>query len=112
MICGEDNALGSYTTCIFSYFGDKLENEENNNDNIQLVQVEPVSDKDGDANSTPLVASSPATSLTQWTQHTSKGTKNPSMLSDPLVVVDEMASTIKNLTHWTKTLYERVIRGL
>lgn len=33
---------------IFSDFGDRFENEENNNDNVQPVYVEPVSEKNGD----------------------------------------------------------------
>ena len=37
-ICEEDNATGSYATSLFSEFGDRSDNDENNNDNGQSAQ--------------------------------------------------------------------------
>lgn len=109
IICGENNAMGLYATSLFSYFRDRFENKEFNSNIIELFQEEHASDKDGVANSTPPIASSPATSLRQRSQCTSKGGKSPSMMNDLLIVVCEMGFTIMNLTHWMETLFTKVI---
>ena len=63
-ICKKEDGMGSYATSLFSNFGDKFDNEENNNDNVESVQAEHVRNEDGDANSTPPIVSSPTTSST------------------------------------------------
>ncbi|KAH7672132.1 hypothetical protein IHE45_09G033200 [Dioscorea alata] len=99
VICGEDTATGAYETSVFAELGDNSEHE-----NIR-------SDDDADANSAPPVVSSPATSATprSMSQRSSKGSKNPSMMGDLIVVVGEMADAIKNPTHCTESLYAKVM---
>ncbi|XP_039115840.1 uncharacterized protein LOC120251371 [Dioscorea cayenensis subsp. rotundata] len=94
-ICGEYNATG--------------EHESNNNNNFDEEPIEQPSDDDANANSAPPAVSSPATSSTPRSQRSSRGSKNPSMMGDLIVVVGEMASAIKNPTHWTESLYAKVM---
>ncbi|KAH7685606.1 Myb/SANT-like domain-containing protein, partial [Dioscorea alata] len=111
VICGEDSATGAYATSVFTEFGDNSEHEGNNMDNFEEGPIEHPSDDDADANSAPPVVSSPATSATprSMSRRSSKGSKNPSMMGDLIVVVGEMATAIKNPTHWTESLYAKVM---
>ncbi|XP_039141232.1 uncharacterized protein LOC120278518 [Dioscorea cayenensis subsp. rotundata] len=111
LICGEDNATGSYATSMFDDFGDKSDHGGNNMDNFDESPVDQPSDDDADAdaNSAPPVVSSPATSSTPRSQRSSRGSKNPSMMGDLIIMVGEMASAIKNPTHWSETLYAKVM---
>ncbi|KAH7681163.1 Myb/SANT-like domain-containing protein [Dioscorea alata] len=110
VICGDDNATGAYATSVFAELGDNnSENEGNNINNLNDSPVEQPSDDDADANSAPPVMSSPATSSTPRSQRSSRASKNPSMMGDLIVVVGEMASAIKNPTHWTESLYAKVM---
>ncbi|XP_039120076.1 uncharacterized protein LOC120256443 [Dioscorea cayenensis subsp. rotundata] len=108
IICGEDYATASYATSMFSEFGDRSENEDNNLDNGDTTPLEHPSDDDDDDHSAPQVVSSPATSSTPRSQRSNRSQKGPSM-SDLLVVVGEMADAIKNPTHWTEYLYTKVM---
>ncbi|KAH7669179.1 Myb/SANT-like domain-containing protein, partial [Dioscorea alata] len=96
VICGEDSATGAYATFVFAEFGDNSEHEGNNMDNFEEGPIEHPSDDDADANSAPPVVSSPATSATprSMSRHSRVG---------------EMAAAIKNPTHWTKSLYAKVM---
>ncbi|XP_039140442.1 uncharacterized protein At2g29880-like [Dioscorea cayenensis subsp. rotundata] len=113
VICGEDNATGVYATSVFADLGENSEHEGNNNNNFDEEPIEQPSDDDADANSAPPAVSSPvsipATSSTPRSQRSSRGSKNPSMMGDLIVVVGEMASAIKNPTHWTESLYAKVM---
>jgi len=111
VICGEDSATGAYATSVFADLGDNSEHEGNNMENFDDGPVEQQSDDDADANSAPHVVSSPATSTAPRSalQRSSRGSKNPSMMGDLIVVVGEMAAAIKNPTHWTETLYAKVM---
>ncbi|KAH7669120.1 Myb/SANT-like domain-containing protein [Dioscorea alata] len=110
VICGDDNATGVYATSMFADLGDNnLENEGNNMQNFDEVPIQQPSDDDADANSAPPVLSSPASSSTPRSQRSSRGSKNPSMMGDLIVVVREMASAIKNPTNWTESLYAKVM---
>ncbi|KAH7679314.1 hypothetical protein IHE45_06G050400 [Dioscorea alata] len=108
IICGDNNATGSYAMWLYSNFGDKYGSGDNENENNELPIKQPNSEGDGDGNSVPRVRSSPATSSTvraQW----AKGTKNNSMMAKLVNVVGEMAASIKCPTHWSETLYEKVM---
>ncbi|KAH7688926.1 Myb/SANT-like domain-containing protein, partial [Dioscorea alata] len=111
VICGEDSATGAYVTSVFAELGDNSEHEGNNMENFDDGPVEHPSDDDADANSAPPVVSSPATSATprSTSQRSSRGSKNPSIMGDLIVVVGEMAAAIKNPTHWTESLYAKVM---
>ncbi|KAH7655837.1 hypothetical protein IHE45_18G039100 [Dioscorea alata] len=111
IICGEDSATAGYATSVFAELGDNSEHEGNNMENFDDGPVEHPSNDDADANSAPPVVSSPATSATPrpTSQYSSKGSKNPSMMGDLIVVVVEMAAAIKNPTHWTESLYAKVM---
>ncbi|XP_039141264.1 uncharacterized protein LOC120278583 [Dioscorea cayenensis subsp. rotundata] len=109
VICGEDNAIGMYAMSVFADLGDNSEHEGNNNNNFDEELVEQPSDDDADANFAPPVVSIPATSSTPRSQRSRRGSKNPSMMGDLIVVVGEMASTIKNPTHWIESLYAKVM---
>ncbi|KAH7679248.1 Myb/SANT-like domain-containing protein [Dioscorea alata] len=110
VICGDDNATGAYATSVFAELGDNnSENEGNNMNNFNDSPVEQPSDDDADANSAPPVMSSPATSSAPRSQRSSRGSKNPSMMGDLIVVIGEMASAIKNPTHWIEILYAKVM---
>ncbi|XP_039121005.1 uncharacterized protein LOC120257637 [Dioscorea cayenensis subsp. rotundata] len=108
IICGDDNATGSYAASLFSDFTDKTENEEGDNDNGELDSVDLASDKEGNnGDSTPIGSSNLATSSTVRSQSNSKGPRSPSMMSDLLTIVDKMANAIQNPTYWIEILYER-----
>ncbi|KAH7683610.1 hypothetical protein IHE45_05G194500 [Dioscorea alata] len=110
IICGDDNATGAYATFVFADLGGNgSENEGNNMHDFDEVPVQQPSDDDADANSAPPVVSSPVSSSTPRSQRSSRGSKNPSMMGDLIVVVGEMASAIKNPTHWTESLYAKVM---
>ena len=58
ILCGKDNAIGSYATFVFGDFGDRPGNEDANTDNIKLALAEHVnSDDDDNGNFLPPVAS-------------------------------------------------------
>ncbi|XP_039138787.1 uncharacterized protein At2g29880-like [Dioscorea cayenensis subsp. rotundata] len=109
IICGDDNATGAYATSLYANFSDKSEAEGNNMENFDEGPVELPSDDDADVNSAPPIVGSPATSSAQRSQHSSRGSKNPSMMGDLIIVVGEMAAAIKNPTHWTEPLYAKVM---
>ncbi|KAH7663734.1 Myb/SANT-like domain-containing protein, partial [Dioscorea alata] len=110
VICGDDNATGVYATSVFADLEDNnSDNEGNNMHNFDEVPIQQPSDDDADANSAPPILSSPASSSTPRSQRSSRGSKNPSMMGDLIVVVGEMASAIKNPTHWTESLYAKVM---
>ncbi|KAH7671934.1 hypothetical protein IHE45_09G020800 [Dioscorea alata] len=108
IICGDDNATGSYAASLYSDFGDKYGSDDNENDNSESPNEQPISEGEGDGNSAPRVPASPATSSTFRAQR-SKGTKNNSMMSDLVYIVGEMAAAIKCPTHWSETLYAKVM---
>ncbi|KAH7686092.1 hypothetical protein IHE45_04G081400 [Dioscorea alata] len=111
IICGDDTATGSYATSLYSDFGEKYGSEDNENDNEspnEQPNEQPNSEGDGDGNSVPHVPSSPATSSTFRAQR-AKGAKNNSMMSELVNVVGEMAAAIKCPTHWSETLYAKVM---
>ncbi|XP_039134144.1 uncharacterized protein LOC120271521 [Dioscorea cayenensis subsp. rotundata] len=109
IICGDDNVTGAYAASLYAGFGDKSKYEGNIMENFDEGPVEQPSNDDADVNSAPPVVGSPATSSAQRLQRSSKGSKNPSMMGDLIIVVGEMASAIKNPTDWTETLYAKVI---
>ncbi|XP_039138769.1 uncharacterized protein LOC120276102 [Dioscorea cayenensis subsp. rotundata] len=109
IICGEDSATGSYATSLYSDFGEKTIGDENNeNENSDSPVDQPNSDDDGTGNSAPPIARSPATSSSMRSQRT-KGSKDIPMMVDLVTVVGEMAAAIRNPTHWSETLYSRVM---
>ena len=98
-------------TSLFSDFEDISKNEENNIDNVDSIPIEHASDEEGDANSAPSVDGSHVTSSTLRSQRTIKGLRSPLMMSDLITVVGEMASAIKNSTHWTEIVYAKVMEA-
>jgi len=114
IICGDDNATGSYATSLYSDFGDKFGSDDNDNENNESPTEQQISESDGDGQSvprvpnSPRVPTSPATSSTFRAQR-AKGAKNNSMMSDLVYVVGEMAAAIKCPTHWSETLYGKVM---
>ncbi|XP_039130813.1 uncharacterized protein LOC120267181 [Dioscorea cayenensis subsp. rotundata] len=109
IICGEDSATGSHATSLYSDFGEKTIGDKNNeNENSDSPVDQPNSDDDGAGNSAPPIARSPATSSTMRSQRT-KGSKDIPMMADLVTVVGEMAAAIRNPTHWSETLYSRVM---
>ncbi|XP_039134234.1 uncharacterized protein LOC120271626 [Dioscorea cayenensis subsp. rotundata] len=109
IICGEDSATGSYATSLYSDFGEKTIGDKNNeNENSDSPVDQPNSDDDGAGNSAPPIARSPATSSSMRSQRT-KGSKDIPMMADLVTVVGEMAAAIRNPTHWSETLYSRVM---
>ncbi|XP_039119311.1 uncharacterized protein LOC120255571 [Dioscorea cayenensis subsp. rotundata] len=83
----------------------------NNMEKFNEVTVEQPSDDDADANSARSIVGNPATSSTPRSQRSSRGSKNPSIMGDLIVVVGEMASAIKNPTHLMETLYAKVMEA-
>ncbi|KAH7679087.1 hypothetical protein IHE45_06G036000 [Dioscorea alata] len=108
IICGDDNATGSYATSLYYDFGEKFGSEDNENDINESPNEQPNSEGDGDGNFAPPVPSSPATSSTFRAQR-AKGGKNNSMMAELVNVVGEMAAAIKCPTHWSETLYAKVM---
>lgn len=96
-------------TSLFLEFADRSESEDLNNDNIESAPFDHASEEEGEENSTPPIASSSATSTTIRSQCNSKGPSNPFIMSDLIVLVSEMADAIKNSTHWTETVYAKVM---
>lgn len=109
IICGDDYATGYYATSMFSEFEVPSEHEDDNPDNGDSPPMDHGSDEDCDVHSAPPIVNSPATSSTPRSQRSNRGPKNNSMMGDLLVVVGEMADAIKNPTHWTETLYTKVM---
>ncbi|KAH7679037.1 hypothetical protein IHE45_06G033000 [Dioscorea alata] len=98
IICGDDSAIGSYATSLYADLGDKYGSDDNDNDNNESPIDQPNSEGDGDGNSAPQVPSSSATSR-----------ENNSMMAELVHVVGEMVAAIKCPTHWSETLYAKVM---
>lgn len=109
IICGKGNATGSYITSLFLEFEDRSENDDNNNHNDESRQPEPMSVK-------MVIPTLPHQFQASRPRHHLRGhkiptwqQKSPSMVSDLITVVGDMAATIKYPTHFTKILYEKVM---
>ncbi|KAH7663054.1 Myb/SANT-like domain-containing protein, partial [Dioscorea alata] len=108
IICGDDNATGSYATSLYSDLGEKYGFEDNENDNNDSPTKQQHSEGDGEGNSAPHVPSSPVTSSTFRAQRAKRGNNN-SIMAELVTVVGEMAAVIKCPTPWAEILYGKVM---
>ncbi|KAH7690398.1 Myb/SANT-like domain-containing protein [Dioscorea alata] len=83
IICGDDNATGSYATSLYSDSGEKYGSEDNENYNNESPTDQPNSEGDGDGNSAPHVPSSPASSSMFRVQWAKRGNNNSMMCPTP-----------------------------
>lgn len=109
IICGENNATGSYMTSLFLDFGDRYKNEDNKNYKVDSTPIKHASDEDDNINSALPVGSSPTTSLILRLHGTSTGPRSRLMMSNLITIMGKMASNINSPTHWIETLYAIII---
>ncbi|KAJ0985961.1 hypothetical protein J5N97_004317 [Dioscorea zingiberensis] len=110
IICGEDQATGSYATSIFSDFGPAGADDVDTDTAVPPAAEQ--SDDDVIGNFAPPAVDTPAgsTSVNRASLVARRArVQNDEVMVDLIKAVDHMADAIKNPSHWSELLYSRVM---
>ncbi|KAJ0963508.1 hypothetical protein J5N97_028630 [Dioscorea zingiberensis] len=107
IICGDDHATGSYAKSIFENFGERVDLEDNMSGDATPVAPNTVRPNE---NNTEVLPSPPSsTSVRPVREKKRAREKSAPVISHLIDVVEKVADAIKNPTHWSEVLYERVM---
>ncbi|KAJ0965638.1 hypothetical protein J5N97_026776 [Dioscorea zingiberensis] len=110
IICGDDHATGSYASSIFDNFGVSVDLEDHNDREAPTAAANMVRPNDNTTQPLPSSISPPSsTSVRPARAKKRKRESNGAAISNLIDVVDKVADAIKNPTHWSEILYERVM---
>ncbi|KAJ0963207.1 hypothetical protein J5N97_028329 [Dioscorea zingiberensis] len=108
IICGDDHATNSYAKSIFDHFGERVDL----GDNIcgEATPIAGNTDEPNENATQPLNTSPPSSTSVRFVHQKKRSREaNAPVIGHVIYVVDKVADAIKNPTHWSELLYERVM---
>ncbi|KAJ0978680.1 hypothetical protein J5N97_014154 [Dioscorea zingiberensis] len=107
IICGDDHASGSYAKVNFENFGERVDLEDNMSGDATPVAPNTVRPNE---NNTEVLPSPPSSTSVRPVREKKRAREKSALVISHLIdVVEKVADAIKNPTHWSGVLYERVM---